>query len=111
METLSVEKQDGRKTKCPTWDKNENISFFLERLKFWDYCENHKSKYLDLIKSLQESGRVQEKQRIENEIKNRVLDPNDKDIIKRIILCMEKWLGKTKEDENSDSYDFFVNCK
>ena len=70
LETLSVEKQDGRKTKCPTWDKNENISFFLERLKFWDSCENHKSKYLDLIKSLQESGRVQEKQRIENEIKN-----------------------------------------
>ena len=85
-----------------------NLQFFLERLRFWSKCENHKGKYLDLIKSLQDSGRIKEKERIENEVHNRVIDPNDQNVIEIIIDSMEKWFGKPKEDVASESWDKFV---
>ena len=108
---MKTERQTIQKSKCPTWDKNENVSYFLERLAFWDQCETHKGKYLDLIKSLQESGRNKEKERIENDVQNKSLNPTSPDIIKDIIECMRKWFGKTKADNASDSWDGFTEKK
>ena len=63
---------------------------------------------MDIIKAMQESGWLKEKQRIENEVQNGGIDPNHKDVIKIIIQNMYNWFGKTKADDASESWDVFL---
>ena len=65
-------------------------------------------KYLDLIKALQESGRLKEKQRIENEVQTGAIDPNEKVVIKTIIQNMYNWFSKTKGDDAQESWEDFL---
>ena len=53
---------DGKKTKCPKWDTDEQLPSFCDRLKIWDRITNHMGKYLDLLESLQ---------RLEGKLRNR----------------------------------------
>ena len=69
MEALAMQKQEKR-IKCPKWEKNENPKHFFSRLKRWDSIEKGKGKYLQILESLQESGRLKEKLRVELEEQN-----------------------------------------
>ena len=64
-----MQKQEKR-IKCPKWEKNENPKHFFSRLKRWDSIEKGKGKYLQFLESLQESGRLKEKLRVELEDQN-----------------------------------------
>ena len=74
---LKKDKVEDRKTKCPKWDKQEPLKRFAERLKLWNKIHGHKGKYLELLESLQSSDRTKEKERIELEVQNSLLDPRD----------------------------------
>ena len=84
MEALTTQKQDKR-IRCPKWEKNENPKHFFSRVKSWDLIEKGKGKYLQLLESLQESGRLKEKLRVELEEQNKMINPDDDDIIKIVI--------------------------
>ena len=110
METLKLNKSE-TKVKCPKWEKEENVKNFINRLKRWNDVEKGKGKYLQLLESLQESDRKKEKQRIELEEQNGDLKPENEDIILKIVEKLEKWFGKTKIDEASDSWESFIDLK
>ena len=57
------------------------------------------------------SGRSKEKQRIELETQNGLLDPANENIILEVIDKMKKWFGKTKIDEASDAWKMFRDIK
>ena len=84
MEILKIQKQSETKVKCPRWEKEENVKYFLNRLKRWNSVEKGKGKYLQLLESLLDSGRKSEKQRIELEEQND-LDPESENIIIDIV--------------------------
>ena len=52
IEKIKTEK----KSKCPKWDKKENLKYFLERLKLWNKSVNHNTKFLDMMDAPQEAG-------------------------------------------------------
>ena len=111
MEILKIQKQTETKVKCPRWEKEENVNNFLNRLKRWNDVEKGKGKYLQLLEALLDSGRKSEKQRIELEEQNGLIDPENENIIKDIIEKMQKWFGKTKVDEASDTWRTFRDMK
>ena len=87
MEIMKVQRQTETKVKCPRWEKDENVKNFLLQL-------------LD-------SERRNEKQRIELEEQNGILNPENENIIQDIIEKMQKWYGKTKTEEASDAWRDF----
>ena len=110
MEMLKLQKTE-TKVKCPRWEKDENVKNFINRLKKWDIVEKGKGKYLQMLEALQLSERKNEKRRIELEEQNGFLKPEEADIIERVIEKLEKWFGKTKIDEASDSWEKFIEMK
>ena len=69
IESLKTNQESSqKKVKCPKWNRSENFKYYLERLKYWNKIEKHKGKYLELLESLQESGRNNEKEKIELEV-------------------------------------------
>ena len=111
MEMITIQKKTETKVKCPRWDKDENVKNFLCRLKRWNEVEKGKGKYLQLLESLGASDRKSEKQRVELEEHNGLIDPEDENIIIEIITKMTKWFWKTKVDEASDTWRAFKNIK
>ena len=103
MEMLKIQKTNETKVKCPKWEKQENVKNFLNRLQSWNEIEKGKGKYLQLLEALQSSERTKEKQRIELEVQNGILNPAEENIIEMIIEKMKKWFGKTKVDEASEA--------
>ena len=90
-----MQKQEKR-IKCPKWEKNENPKHFFSRLKRWDSIEKGKGKYLQFLESLQESGRLKEKLRVELEEQNGLINPDDDDVVMIVNDKLENWYGKTK---------------
>ena len=78
LEIMTIQKKTETKVKCPRWDKDENVKNFLSRLKRWNEVEKGKGKCLQLLEALAESDRKSEKQRIELEEQNGIIDPEDK---------------------------------
>ncbi len=62
---------------------------------------------MDLLESLQESGRKSEKERIELEVQNDKVNPEDPEVISKIIEKLDKWFGKPKWDEASEAWKKF----
>ena len=86
-----------KKAKCPKWDTNESLESFCDRLKIWNRVDTkNKNKYLELIDSLQESGKTKEKERCILEVRNGLLEADDVDIIPKMIKNLQKWFGKSK---------------
>ena len=108
---MTIQKKTETKVKCPRWDKDENVKNFLSRLKRWNEVEKGKGKYLQLLESLAESDRKSEKQRIELEEQNGMINPEDENVVPDIIEKMTKWFGKTKVDEASDAWRDFKDIK
>ena len=111
MEIMKIQKQTETKVKCPRLEKDENVKNFLNRLKRWNEVEKGRGKYLQLLEALQESGRKSEKQRIELEEQNGLIDPEKENVIKDVIEKMIKWYGKTRIDEASEAWRDFRNIK
>ena len=111
MEMLRIQKQKETRIKCPKWEKEENIKNFLSRLQRWDEIETGRGKYLLLLESLQTSGRNKEKLRVELEVQNNKLDPENENIITNVIKKLKHWFGKTKIDEASEAWEKFVDIK
>ena len=98
METIqSIRKEDrtnnddqvmnSKKTKCPRWESTETFKSFLDRLEIWDKIEKGTGKYLDLIDSLQTSGRMKEKEKVEIEVRNNVIDPASENAVTNLNLA------------------------
>ena len=104
MEMMKLQKQSETRIKCPKWEKEENVKNFLNRLKRWNEIEKGKGKYLLLLEGLQESERKREKQRIELEVQNEQLDPENENVILNVIDKLQKWFGKTRIDEASEAW-------
>ena len=101
-----------KRPKCPKWDVHESLESFCERLEIWDKLDpKGKGKYLDFIDALQQSERRKEKERCILEVRNRVLDPEDPEIISKIITNLHKWFGKTKTDKFFGSWKEFIDFK
>ena len=98
-----------KKVKCPRWAKEEPFKSFKSNLKIWDSCYHSKGKYLELLDSLQESGRIKEKQRVELEVQNGLLDPSEEEVIKKLVDKLDSWFGKTKMDESCESWKKFIS--
>ena len=96
-----------RRIPCPKWTKDESFKSFSAHLKHWDKHYDSKGKYLEMLESLQETGRFTEKARIELEVRNGVINPDDDDVILKIVTKLESVFGKPKMDELLDSWDTF----
>ena len=96
-----------KKVKCPRWPKGEPLKNFLSNLEIWDKCHVSRGKYLELVEALQESQRSIERQRIELEIQNGLLDPCDERIIQKLLQKMKEWFGKTFMDSAYDCWSAF----
>ena len=107
MEVLKIQKANETKVKCPKWEKGENVNNFLNRLQNWNEIEKGKGKYLQLLEALQSSERTKEKQRIELEAQNQMIDPSANDVIVVVIEKMKTWFGQTKIDEASEAWRTF----
>ena len=64
-----------------------------------------------MLDSLQETGRSTEKTRIELEVRNGTFDPDDEEIISKILTKLETIFGRPKMDEIMDCWDVFDNMK
>ena len=71
---------------------------FVNNLSLWNKIHNHKGKYLNLIEALSDSERKMEKERIEMAVQNKQLDPEDEEIITKIVSKLEEWFGKSRLD-------------
>ena len=111
MDMMKLQKQSETKIKCPKWEKEENVKNFLSRLKRWNEIEKGRGKYLLLLESLQESERKREKQRVELEVQNGQLDPENENVILNVIDKLKKWFGKTRIDEASEAWKQFRDMK
>ena len=112
IDTLRNDKKNESKpVKCPRWCKGEDFRSFKRKLKLWDNIEKGKGKYLRLLEALQQEGRKQEKERIELEEQNGLIDPEADDVIEEIIFKMEIWFGKPKLDEACDAWRDFIALK
>ena len=67
-------------------------------------------KYLLLLESLQNSGRKREKLRVEIEVQNNQLDPENENLITNLIEKLKKWF-ETKIDEASEAWKSFISVK
>ena len=94
MEMMKIQKQSETEIKCPKQEKEEKLKHFLNRLKRRNEIEKGKGKYLLLLESLQVSGRKREKQRIELEVQNEKLDPEDENVIPNGMENFRNGLGK-----------------
>ena len=56
-----------KKIKCPKWENKETFKSFSDCLRIWNDIEKGPGKYLDLIDSLQSTGKHKEKEKIELE--------------------------------------------
>ena len=101
---MNKERSEVSKSKCPKWEKKEPLNRFVNNLALWDKIQSHKGKYLDLMESLSNSERKIEKERIEMEILNNNMNPEDPDIIKQIIVKLQEWFGRPKIDDASVSW-------
>ena len=110
MEMIKIQKTE-TKVKCPRWEKEENVKSFVNRLRRWNDVEKGRGKYLQLLEALQDSGRKREKQRVELEEQNGLINPDNENIIKTVIERLEKWFGKTKVDEASEAWKSFKDMK
>ena len=104
-------RNDTKPVKCPRWSKDEHFRNFKRRLEHWDNIEQGKGKYLKLIEALQQEGRKKEKERVELEEQNKLINPDDENVIKEIIIKMEKWFGKPKLDQACESWKDFKEVK
>ena len=68
----------------------------------------NKGKYLELIDALQESGRKKEKERCLLEARNKVVNPDDPEIIPKLVRSLQKWFGRTNTDKFFDGWKEFV---
>ena len=66
---------------------------------------------MELLDALQESGREKEKSRIELAVQNKEVDPEEDEVIDKLLTKLEKWFGKTKIDEASDAWIDFITLK
>ena len=112
IDTLRGEKKNESKPiKCPRWSKDEEFRAFQRRLQHWDSIEKSKGKYLQLLESLQQEGRKKEKERIELEEQNKLIEPESENVVAEIITKMEKWFGKPKLDQACDAWRQFKEIK
>ena len=63
-----------KKLKCPKWEGKEAFKSFIDRLSIWDKNEKGNGNYLDLVESLQSTGRHNEKEKIELEFMRQLLE-------------------------------------
>ena len=98
-----------KKTKCPRWEANEPFKAFIDRLEIWDNITEGPGKYLDLIESLQATGKAKEKDKVELEIRNKIVNPADDAVIKILIPKMKKWFGKPFIDTAATSWRVFIH--
>ena len=66
---------------------------------------------MQLLEALQQEGRKKEKERIELEEQNNLINPEDENVIKEIILKRDKWFGKPKLDEACEAWKDFKDIK
>ena len=107
----SLNKQQDKRIKCPKWSKNEEFESFAKQLQYWNKCQNTKGKYLELLESLEDSEREPEKRRIELEVQNEELNPDDEDIITKIVEKLHKWFGKPEIDKEFLSWNEVISMK
>ena len=98
-----------KKTKCPRWEANEPFKAFIDRLEIWDNITEGPGKYLDLIESLQATGKAKEKDKVELEIRNKIVNPADDAVIKILIPKMKKWFRKPFIDTAATSWRVFIH--
>ena len=104
--------KSSKKAKCPKWDAQESLDSFCDRLEIWNNVDpESKTKYLDFIDSLQESNRKKEKERCILEVRNKAIEPQDPDIIPKMIANLHKWFGKTKTDQFFGAWKDFIEIK
>ena len=101
--------QSSKKTKCPKWEEKEEFKSFIDRLGIWNKIEKGNGKYLDLVESLQSTGRRNEKEKIELEVRNNEIDPEDENVIDVLIDKMKDWFGKPFIDEATSSWRIFIH--
>ena len=105
IEAIGKEKKEEvKKTKCPVWDKEESIEKYIPRLKIWDKMGKHKGKYLELLASLQSSGKKKEKDKIELEVQKGDIDPESDNVIQQIIEKLENWFAKPRMEKGASSW-------
>ena len=104
----SDKKVDVKPVKCPKWGKDESFRSFKRRLECWEKIEKGKGRYLQLLEALQQEGRKKEKERIELEEQNNLINPDDENVIKEIILKMDKWFGKPIDKSRRKSGEFDI---
>ena len=107
LEVMQNQSLNSRRIPCPKWSKEESYKTFSSRLKHWDKHYKSKGKYLELLESLQETGRTTEKARIELEVRNGVFDPDEEDVIAKISAKLDTIFGKPKMDELLGYWDSF----
>ena len=66
---------------------------------------------MELLESLQDSERDSEKRRIELEVQNEELNPDDEDIITKIVEKLHKWFGKPEIDRAFLSWNEVISMK
>ena len=99
IEMFQKQAIDAKRIPCPKWGKEETYKSFSARLQHWDKHYKSKGKYLELLESLQETGRTTEKSRIELEVLNKLIDPDDDDVIAKIITNLSSIFGRVKMDK------------
>ena len=86
-----------KKTKCPKWDDQESLESYCDRLELWNKLESsNKSKYLEFIDALQESGKKKEKERCVLEVRNKQIDP-EKGCYQNYHCCFEKVVWSNRD--------------
>ena len=95
----------------PKWWKEEAFKSFASQLRHWESIYQSNGKYLELLDSLQETGRKDEKERIELEVMNQSIDPKDKNVIENIVKKLEEIFGKPKIDEVLEKWDVMTELK
>ena len=76
-------------------------------MKLWNNAETHKTKFLDFTEALQESGRLNEKNKIDLEVRNKTLNPENPDIIKDIMKKLVEWYGIPESNETTVAWQNF----
>ena len=64
-----------------------------------------------MIDALQDSGRKREKERCILEVRNKIVSPDDPQIIKKIITLLKKTFGKTSTNMFFESWQEFIELK
>ena len=103
---------DTSKTKVPTWDKEEALSVYKNKLFIWD--QNTKLppalKVQEFVRSFKDI-RPEEFKRLEYEIYNDNFDHNDTEALKKAVKLLEDWFGKSVLEESVDEWRSFISLK